>query len=418
MEDYVLVWLAAVRVCNFSFFFSWFAEDEEGEEEEGHYHNAHGYQRVGEALRGETHEEQHGETESEGWNGLEHQVIGGGSLETRVNLAEQYHAVRGCASEHAEHGEECLVGVVGVEPLAATHHVEEGDNSTYGTNQDERQPERTQVVEIDGSGAGNNHEVETGAGYAVEGVVVDILALHEVALAETADNPLDEDTQKRTPEEVEAPYQRLEGLDPEVAQVELLDAEHQEEHQCIYQQHQAYLDCQLVDGFRVRYLTFRLVVGQCVVLHMIVAADVELAATAQNVHEYYTHKATDDEACRSDAEAKVGAVEGDALVGSPLRECGAEIERLSRTLAVAHGEEHAGRVEEVALVYPKEERHRDEQSGETLQDVGAGSDGACLNNFDGCCCTFDFLVFQCHGHKAKTKGMVGDYLHDMAVDEL
>ena len=289
----------------FSLFFTWPSEDEEGEEDESDDHDAHGDDGVGEALGSEPHEEKHRESEGESRDGLKHQVVGGWGLEARVNLAEQYHAV-GCGTgEHAEHGEESLVDIVWIELLAAAQYIPEGDDGTQRTDEDERQPEATKVVEVDGCSAGDNHEVEAGAGDAVEGVVVDILTLHEVALTQAADNPFDEDAEQRTPQEVEAPHQRLEGLDTKVAKVELLYAEHQQENHGIDKQDEAELNSELVDGFRMRNLALRLVIRQSITFHISLTADVKLTSTAEDIHKNYAHKAAHDEACGSDAETEV-----------------------------------------------------------------------------------------------------------------
>ena len=370
------------------------------------------------ALRAHAHEQQYGETEGNGRNGLQHQVVGSGSLELGVDFAQQNHAVAGGAGEHAEHGEEPFVLIVGIEVAAAGVHKPEGDHGPQGTHQQQRQPDAAQIGEVDGGGAGHNHKVEAGAGNAVEGVVVDILALHQMHLAGTVDDNLEQRSEDGAPQEVETPEHGLERLGAEVAQVHLLHAIHEEEHHRVDQQHQADLHGHLVDRLGMWDFVLRLIVGQRVLLLVVARLHRQAALAAQDVHIDHPDETAQDKARGGNAEAEVGAVESDALVGGKAGVGDAEVEGLSGSLSVAHGQQQARGIEEIVVVPPEKQRYGDEQTDDALNDVGAGGDGARLHHLHRSGLALNLLVLEGHGHETQSEGMIGDNLHGTLVDQL
>ena len=393
-----------------------FAEDEKSENEEGRQKNAKGDETGVEALGAEAHEQEDGEAENDGRNGLEHQVVGGRGFELGVDFAEKNHAVAGGAGEHAEHREEAFIGIVGIEIAGAGTDIEESGNGAKDTYQNQGQPKTAEVAEVDGGGTCNYHEVETGAGQTVEGEVVDIFALHQFVFAETVDDYFYQHTQQSAPQEIEAPHHRLERFGAELAKVELLDTIHEEEDKEIDQKDKADLDSELVDRLGMGNLVVGLVVLQGVGFFVVGILFTEQAFAAQDIHIQHTHYATYYETSGSNAESEIGTLENDALTFGPTGVGDAEIECLSRSLAIAHRQEETRGIEELAIVQEQKQGNGDHKSDKALEDVGAGGDRTCLYNLHGGGGTLDFLILECHSDKAETQGMVGDNLHGGLVD--
>ena len=105
-------------------------ENEQGKDEERHGKYAEGDEAALHALRAEPHEQQNGETEDDGRDGLQDKVVGGGGLELGVYFAKQNHTVAGGAGKHAEHGEEAFLSIVGIEMLGTSPYIEERCHGT------------------------------------------------------------------------------------------------------------------------------------------------------------------------------------------------------------------------------------------------------------------------------------------------
>ena len=114
------------------------AENKQRKQRQRHDHNANRNQRVRQALRRKTHQQQYRESEGQGRNGLQYEIIGRRGLETRVYLAQQYHTVRRRARQHTEHRKERLVRVVGIKLAAAAQHIPERNHSTYCADHQQR----------------------------------------------------------------------------------------------------------------------------------------------------------------------------------------------------------------------------------------------------------------------------------------
>ena len=166
-----LIWLTPSLLAEYLL-----PKDEQNKGDEGHSEDAEGDEACLHALRTETHEQQHGEAKGDSGDSLQHKVVGGRSLKLGVDLAEEYHTVACGTREHAEHGEETLILIFGIEMFGTNLDINKGDQGTQGADKEQGHPDAAEVVEVDGGGARDNHKVEAGARDAVEGVVVDIAA--------------------------------------------------------------------------------------------------------------------------------------------------------------------------------------------------------------------------------------------------
>ena len=232
------------------------SEDEQGEECQRHHHDAHGDEGVGKALRGEAHQQQHGEAEGQRRYRLQHQVVGRRGLEARVYLAEQNHAVAGGAGEHAEHREEAFVDIARIEVLANPAHINESGEGTQSNDEHERQRKLAKLLEIDGSRASHNHDVEAETTDAVEHVVIDVLAVYDMCLLETLQNRLEENTEQRAYQEVESPKHGFQRVLAKLAQLHALNPVSEQINKEIDEQHHANLHRELVDGLGIGYRFF------------------------------------------------------------------------------------------------------------------------------------------------------------------
>ena len=135
-------------------------EDEQIEKDavyrgEEHYQPAGG---VGPRSKADQHQNRRAEDDAEAAAG--NQVVGSGRAQVRVDLAQQQHAGADGAGEHAVHGNEALVIVAAVNLFADDGQVDPGDDRAGDDQQDEREPQPADVLEVDGGDARDDHDIE------------------------------------------------------------------------------------------------------------------------------------------------------------------------------------------------------------------------------------------------------------------
>ena len=211
------------------------------------YQNAKRYPSGVQALRSIAHQQQNGKSEHNGRKSLQNEVIGGRCLKLRVDFAQKNHAVAGRACQHPEHREEAFVLVVGIQVLGNPQHIDKGDDGTQSDNDNEWQHEFSEILETDGRRARHNHDVEAKAADAVEHVVVDVLATHNLCLLEAFQYGLEKNAEQRANQEIEAPKHGFQRVFAKLAQLHALYPVSEQIHKEIDEQHHANLHRELVD---------------------------------------------------------------------------------------------------------------------------------------------------------------------------
>ena len=143
-------------------------------------------------------------------------------------------------------------------------HINESHCRSQSADDDEGQDERPKILQADSSSTGNNHDIETETADAIEHIVVDILAAHQLGLLETAQEPLEENAEQRARQEVEAPKHRFQGVSAKIAQIHPLDPVGEQENEEIDKQHHTDLHRELVDGLGIGNLALAFIVLQLV----------------------------------------------------------------------------------------------------------------------------------------------------------
>ena len=176
-----------------------------------------------ETLRGYTHQQKHWESQHNGGKCLKHKVVGRRRLKLRIDLTHQDHAIGGCARQHAEHGEEPFVFVIGIKMLADPKYIDESGSGAQGTDDDERHNELAELIKADGGSPGHDHNVKAEATDMVQHIIINVFTAHDLHLLETIQDVLEKDAEQRAQQEVESPEQGLQGVGAEIAQLHPLN---------------------------------------------------------------------------------------------------------------------------------------------------------------------------------------------------
>lgn len=174
---------------------------------------------------------------------------------------------------------------------------------------------------------------------------------------------------------------------------------------------------ELVDRFGVGNLVLRLVVLEGVGLFEGAIVGLEKAFATEMVHIDYSDETSYKESDGGNGESEVGTCELNTFLERPSLIDLTEIEGLSGTLSIAHGEEESAGIEEVFAVPPKKEGYGDEEAYDALDDIGGSGYGTCFGYFHRGASALDLVILKCERNEADTEGVVGDNLHCRLVDE-
>ena len=265
------------------------------------------------------------------------------------------------------------------------------------------------VVDLDGGHACHDHQIEGKAGDTIHLIVVDVLAVHQVALAQHLDDGADQHTGNGGPQEVEAPCDAVGKVGDNAQQV------HKAEGDGVGQCHEAGLNGELVHRLVVGDLGTvgvglidDLAGGSCL-------TDMETAALLADVDvqhaEHGGHHETDGG--EGQAEAAVACEHGGGGVGK----VDVPAEGVAGALTEGQGEDETADIGDdlLAVAGQQEQEDGNAHAHEGLQHIGAALQCAELHHL--CLVGLVGALFRLEGHGGKADGeaVIGDDLHEAVI---
>ena len=249
--------------------------------------------------------------------------------------------------------------------LAHLTDVNIGDNGTDDAENHNRQDVVADIVDLDGSHAGHDHQIKGKAGDAVHLIVIDVIPVHHIALAQKLDDRLDQHRGQRCPQEVKAPGDAVRKFGKDAQQA------HEAKGDGIGQSNKARLDRELIHGFAVRNL---IAVGIGLINHFAGRpgiAHVQIAALFIDVDiehaEHGRHNKADG--CQRQAKASVAG----KLGGSCVCEVNIPAQRIAGTLTKSKGQDQAADIGNnfIAIAGQQEQNQGNTQANKGLQHIAA-----------------------------------------------
>ena len=241
------------------------------------------------------------------------------------------------------------------------------DNAPQHRQKHEREPQPSNILQINGGNAGNDHNVKEEAGNAVEQVVVLILADDHSGFASLLQQCTQAHGKSRPDDEVKPPDQRIQrGSKP---CRDLCNAGGQAVSRKVGKEiddkNKSNLHRQLIDGIRHRYLVSILKEVNPRLAFQYTAGFAKLPFARKNIQNNHAHNARHQISGCSDRQAEA------LPAGKPQGFiAGAHIVSLPGALAVAHRKQKARSLEK-----PRHQRiaqqKRDEKPRNTLNHIGA-----------------------------------------------
>ena len=335
---------------------------------------------------------------------------GGGGAEAGVDFLGEDHAVGSRAGQGAEaHQEELMLKALEAF-LGNQADVHKGDHRAHKAEDHDGQDVVLDIVDLNGGHARNDHQVEGEAGDAVHLIIVDVVPVHDVALAKLLDHKADQHGGQGRPQEVEAPGDAVGEIGKDAQQV------HKAKGEGVGQGHKAGLQGELVHGFVVRQFAVQ---GGGIRrhFHRQSGTDRQVAPLFVDVDVQHAKHGRHHKADRGQRQAEA-AVAG-KLGGGSIGEVDVPAEGVAGALTKGKGEDKAADIgNDLVPIAGEEEHHqRDAQAHKGLQHIGAALQRAELQHLRPVGLVGALFGFQGHGRKADGQAMVGDHLHEPVIHQ-
>ena len=347
----------------------------------------------------EGRKQHHREPEYDRGEILIHEVIRRGRFEIAVDLAKQYDPRARGTRQHAVHHQELLVFVFLEQDLRHEQVIRISNDEPDHAENEKYAPIIFDKIEPDRRNARHDHDIEEEIARTREQEIVGVLTFHDLLFIQEFQHDLDERSRQYADEEVESEDHRTH------AGQELAESVHYEERKRVRRQNERDLYRQLVHAPVHGDLAIALYV--CLrQLFVLQSRKLHFAFFLQIVQMDNAADTRAQEPERGDRQAEAPAADEAVIVFVDR----AVIERLSRTLPVTEGQQHARRREEIG--HDQRRDHRDPESEHRLQEIGR--DGGNARIEDLLIAFFRQLLirrFQRAGDKAERERVIGDDLH-------
>ena len=295
--------------------------------------------------------------------------------------------------------------------LGRLANVSIGKNCTQNAQNNDGKNVILDIVDLNSRNTCNDHNVECKAGNAVHLIVIDVLAVHQSALAQILYNKLDQHCRKRCPQEVKAPSDAVGKVGKNAQKA------HKAKGKRISERYKTCLQGKLVNRFVIgNFLNALLGAGRGLRLRLIVT-HFEVALALVNVDVKNAEYRCYHKADRSKRETKA-AIARKLCLGN-VGKVNIPAECIAGALTKAKGQNQAANIRNdlLAVASNQKQNNGKSKSHKGLQHVGAALQCAKLKNlrFFGFVCAL--FVFERHSGKADGKAVIGDDLHHAVIDQ-